>query len=68
MSYADKYIEENDLPKHTQIETMAQFGETAMFKQFFEDWRDEDETGISNFTNETSIKGFLTKFNNVSLP
>ena len=44
MEYADKYIENNDLPKHTQIESMAQFGESAMFKQFFEDWRDLDST------------------------
>ena len=44
MEYADKYIEQNDLPKHTQIESMAQFGETAMFKQFFSDWRDIDAT------------------------
>ena len=44
MEYADKYIEKNELPKHTQIESMAQFGESAMFKQFFADWRDTDTT------------------------
>ena len=53
MAYCEKYIEENDLPRHTQFEIMAQFGETAMFKQFFSDWRDKDETeglSTSNFT------------------
>ena len=44
MEYAEKYIEKNDLPKHTQIESMAQFGESAMFKQYFSDWRDIDST------------------------
>jgi len=44
VAYCEKYIEENDLPRHTQFEIMAQFGETAMFKQFFSDWRDKDET------------------------
>ena len=44
MHFADKYIEKHDLPKHTQIESMAQFGESAMFKQYFSDWRDIDST------------------------
>ena len=44
MHYAEKYIENHDLPKHTQIESMAQFGESAMFKQYFSDWRDIDAT------------------------
>jgi hypothetical protein len=34
----------NDLPAHTQLEIMTQYGESAMFKQFFSDWRDVDET------------------------
>ena len=37
-------MENNDLPSHTNLEIMAQFGETALFKQFFADWRDLDET------------------------
>jgi len=58
MEYADKYIEQNDLPKHTQIESMAQFGETAMFKQFFSDWRDIDATdGLG----ETNTVGSVAK-------
>ena len=58
MEYADKYIEQNDLPKHTQIESMAQFGETAMFKQFFSDWRDIDATdGLG----ETHTVGSIAK-------
>ena len=44
LTYAEKYIANNDLPAHTQLEVMTQFGETAMFKQFFSDWRDLDET------------------------
>jgi len=44
LDYAMKYIEENDLPHHTQLDVMTEFGETAMFKQFFSDWRDKDDT------------------------
>lgn len=44
VTYAETYMANNDLPAHTQLEIMTQYGESAMFKQFFSDWRDVDET------------------------
>ncbi|CAG5104331.1 Oidioi.mRNA.OKI2018_I69.chr1.g1201.t1.cds [Oikopleura dioica] len=44
IDYCNQYMEKNDLPAHTQFEIMPQFAESAMFKQFFVDWQDLNET------------------------
>lgn len=40
-TFADKFIETNDLPKHTQITVVPQYGEPVLFQSFFDDWKDE---------------------------
>lgn len=44
MKAAEQFIREKNYPKHTQIQVMPAGGETTLFKQFFSNWRDKDQT------------------------
>ncbi|XP_006016947.1 gelsolin isoform X1 [Alligator sinensis] len=41
---ATEFIEKMQYPKHTQIQVLPEEGETPLFKQFFKNWRDKDQT------------------------
>ncbi|XP_042339658.1 scinderin like a isoform X2 [Plectropomus leopardus] len=41
---AEKFIEIRSYSPNTQINILPQWGETSLFKQFFLDWMDKDET------------------------
>ncbi|KAK5906636.1 hypothetical protein CesoFtcFv8_004564 [Champsocephalus esox] len=44
MRAASQFIDENNYPKKTQIIVMPAGGESTLFKQFFPNWLDKDET------------------------
>uniref|UniRef100_A0A4W5RSG0 Gelsolin n=1 Tax=Hucho hucho TaxID=62062 RepID=A0A4W5RSG0_9TELE len=44
MKAADEFIKKMGYPKHTQVQIMPEMGETPLFKQFFKNWRDKDQT------------------------
>ncbi|XP_016894097.1 gelsolin a [Cynoglossus semilaevis] len=41
---ADEFIKKMGYPKHTQVQILPESGETPLFKQFFKNWRDRDQT------------------------
>nr|XP_046247771.1 scinderin like a [Scatophagus argus] len=41
---ANKFIKDNNYPSNTQVQVLPAGGETTMFKQFFFNWLDKDET------------------------
>lgn len=41
---ADEFIRKMGYPKHTQVQILPEMGETPLFKQFFKNWRDKDQT------------------------
>ncbi|XP_010181365.1 PREDICTED: gelsolin, partial [Mesitornis unicolor] len=41
---ASEFIEKMGYPKHTQVQVLPESGETPLFKQFFKNWRDRDQT------------------------
>uniref|UniRef100_A0A7N6AQS3 Gelsolin n=1 Tax=Anabas testudineus TaxID=64144 RepID=A0A7N6AQS3_ANATE len=41
---ADEFIKKMGYPKHTQVQILPEMGETPLFKQFFKNWRDKDQT------------------------
>uniref|UniRef100_A0ABM5F7C1 Gelsolin n=2 Tax=Pogona vitticeps TaxID=103695 RepID=A0ABM5F7C1_9SAUR len=41
---ASEFITKMNYPRHTQIQVLPESGETPMFKQFFKNWRDRDQT------------------------
>ncbi|EMP34604.1 Gelsolin [Chelonia mydas] len=41
---ASEFISKMRYPKHTQIQVLPESGETPLFKQFFKNWRDRDQT------------------------
>uniref|UniRef100_A0A7N8XQI8 Gelsolin n=1 Tax=Mastacembelus armatus TaxID=205130 RepID=A0A7N8XQI8_9TELE len=41
---ADEFIKKMGYPKYTQVHILPEMGETPLFKQFFKDWRDKDQT------------------------
>ncbi|XP_074149052.1 gelsolin isoform X3 [Sminthopsis crassicaudata] len=41
---ASDFISKMNYPKQTQIQVLPDGGETPMFKQFFKNWRDRDQT------------------------
>ncbi|XP_068609445.1 gelsolin a isoform X2 [Brachionichthys hirsutus] len=54
MKAADEFIKKMGYPKHTQIQILPEMGETPLFKQFFKNWRDKDQTvgmGIAYIAN-----------------
>ncbi|XP_040895476.1 scinderin like a [Toxotes jaculatrix] len=44
LAAAKKFITDKNYPKNTQIQIMPAGGETTLFKQFFFNWLDKDET------------------------
>lgn len=44
MKAADEFIKKMGYPKHTQVQILPESGETPLFKQFFKNWRDKDQT------------------------
>ncbi|XP_052393153.1 gelsolin-like isoform X1 [Carassius gibelio] len=44
MKAADEFIKKMGYPKHTQVQILPEMGETPLFKQFFKNWRDVDQT------------------------
>ncbi|KAK1164161.1 gelsolin-like [Acipenser oxyrinchus oxyrinchus] len=44
MKTAEAFIKEKNYPKTTQIQIFPQDGETTLFKQFFSNWKDKDQT------------------------
>ncbi|XP_013925704.1 PREDICTED: gelsolin-like [Thamnophis sirtalis] len=41
---ASEFISKMNYPRHTQIQVLPEGGETPLFKQFFKNWRDRDQT------------------------
>lgn len=41
---ASEFITKMSYPRHTQIQVLPESGETPLFKQFFKNWRDRDQT------------------------
>ncbi|XP_064197882.1 scinderin like b [Anguilla rostrata] len=44
MKTAEQFIKDKNYSKMTQIQVMPAGGETALFKQFFSNWKDKDQT------------------------
>ncbi|XP_077377241.1 gelsolin-like isoform X2 [Festucalex cinctus] len=44
LKLSEQFIHQMNYPTHTQVEVLPEHGETALFKQFFEDWRHPEET------------------------
>lgn len=44
MKAADEFIKKMGYPKYTQVQILPEMGETPLFKQFFKNWRDLDQT------------------------
>ncbi|XP_073808688.1 scinderin like a isoform X1 [Danio rerio] len=44
MKVAEQFIKEKNYPKNTQIQVMPGGGETTLFKQFFSNWKDKDQS------------------------
>ncbi|XP_059094950.1 gelsolin, cytoplasmic-like isoform X1 [Tigriopus californicus] len=52
MVTAEAFLEKNGLPKWTRVERIVDGGETAMFKQYFRDWKEDMDdpcTGLGRF-------------------
>uniref|UniRef100_A0A669Q600 Gelsolin n=1 Tax=Phasianus colchicus TaxID=9054 RepID=A0A669Q600_PHACC len=59
---ATDFIDKMGYPKHTQIQVLPESGETPLFKQFFKNWRDKDQTeGLG----EAYISGHVAKIEKV---
>nr|XP_046242372.1 gelsolin-like [Scatophagus argus] len=41
---SEQFIHKMNYPAHTQVQVLPEHGETPLFKQFFKDWRDPDDT------------------------
>ncbi|XP_075997623.1 scinderin like a [Genypterus blacodes] len=44
INMADEFIKKKNYPKHTQVHILGQWHESTLFKQFFFNWQDKDET------------------------
>ncbi|XP_051986064.1 gelsolin-like [Xyrauchen texanus] len=44
MKIAEQFIKDKKYPQNTQIQVMPAGGETTLFKQFFSNWKDKDQT------------------------
>ncbi|XP_047447661.1 gelsolin-like isoform X2 [Mugil cephalus] len=44
LNNSEKFIELKNYPAHTQVQVLPEHGETPLFKQFFKDWRDPEDT------------------------
>uniref|UniRef100_A0A3B5Q9Z8 Gelsolin n=1 Tax=Xiphophorus maculatus TaxID=8083 RepID=A0A3B5Q9Z8_XIPMA len=41
---SEKFIQQMEYPPYTQVQVLPQSGETPLFKQFFRNWRDAEDT------------------------
>lgn len=41
---AEQFIKKENYPSFTQVQVLPQHGETPLFKQFFKDWKDSEDT------------------------
>ncbi|POI25123.1 hypothetical protein CIB84_011126, partial [Bambusicola thoracicus] len=44
MKNAEAFIQQMNYPANTQIQVLPEGGETPIFKQFFKDWKDKDQS------------------------
>ncbi|KFU97734.1 Adseverin, partial [Pterocles gutturalis] len=44
MKNAEQFIQQMNYPANTQIQVLPEGGETPIFKQFFKDWNDKDQS------------------------
>lgn len=44
MKAAEEFIKKMGYPKQTSVQILPEMGETPLFKQFFKNWRDKDQT------------------------
>ncbi|XP_051996468.1 gelsolin-like [Xyrauchen texanus] len=44
MKTAEQFIKDKNYPQNTQIQVMPAGGETTLFKQFFSNWKDKEQT------------------------
>ncbi|XP_066487512.1 scinderin [Tiliqua scincoides] len=44
MKSAEEFIQQMKYPANTQIQVLPEGGETPIFKQFFKDWKDKDQS------------------------
>ncbi|NWH20055.1 ADSV protein, partial [Grus americana] len=44
MKNAEQFIQQMNYPANTQIQVLPEGGETLIFKQFFKDWKDKDQS------------------------
>ncbi|XP_003896307.1 adseverin [Papio anubis] len=44
MKTAEEFLQQMNYSKNTQIQVLPEGGETPIFKQFFKDWRDKDQS------------------------
>ncbi|CAL8279584.1 unnamed protein product [Merluccius merluccius] len=54
MKAADEFIKKMGYPKQTQVQILPEMGETPLFKQFFKNWRDREQTegmGVAYISN-----------------
>ncbi|KAJ3606002.1 hypothetical protein NHX12_028045 [Muraenolepis orangiensis] len=54
MKAAEEFIKKMGYPKHTQVQILPEMGETPLFKQFFKNWRDREQTegmGVAYISN-----------------
>ncbi|XP_050925438.1 gelsolin [Lates calcarifer] len=52
---AEQFIHKMNYPTHTQVQVFPEHGETPLFKQYFKEWRDPDDTvgmGTAYVTNQ----------------
>ncbi|XP_061750107.1 gelsolin-like isoform X3 [Nerophis ophidion] len=41
---SEEFIKKMNYPTHTKVQVLPEYGETPLFKQFFKDWSDPDDT------------------------
>ncbi|XP_058039252.1 scinderin isoform X3 [Ahaetulla prasina] len=44
MKSAEEFVQQMNYPPNTQIQILPEGGETPIFKQFFKDWKDKDQS------------------------
>nr|XP_061836049.1 gelsolin-like [Nerophis lumbriciformis] len=52
---SEEFIKKMNYPTHTKVQVLPEYGETPLFKQFFQDWSDPDNTagmGMSCVSNQ----------------
>lgn len=50
MKSAEAFLEQNGLPRWTKVERIVDGGETAMFKQYFNSWKEPEGSHLFSYT------------------